>query len=470
MQRFLAISVGFGASQDVFLGSRLRSIGDMPLEQTDGQKQAFLTKSAAAKVASEAATPLVLDFFDSAEFRSGLKTCCSEAAEMSSQQLLDAVRAEVKASELAHHADGSSKDMNCQLGLEYDWFLNIDQTDLLKQQVNSSDDTKLGFVIEENEEIMFGCPPYADRSHKTWDEAASRLIYIAHNMRLGDVGSPMFGTASAIFSTEYAKDMVLIAPTDTGRYSMECPVKASSGGASAGPGPGGLTFNCTVWEDLTVGTLDYSDHLLLPMFDIWATADKNTRVDQAIEFFSRTVFADGTYDDLPAFTGQGIKKYYEANILGNPRYPDGIRFLIAVFGNHFGAESGLKLQEWANKWNWPLVWALGDVNGGGGGHRRRKATADQGSFPGNQRILDPSMKRSTEINATYPTGASGAFSSLWQTVAQARAVGTPTATQYTNWWADLKTSQVRLAPASARGCANPDVCVGIDVDSNDCVC
>jgi len=116
------------------------------------------------------------------------------------------------------------------------------------------------------------------------------------------------------------------------------------------------------------------------------------------------------------------------------------------------------------------VWALGDVNGGGGGHRRRKATADQGSFPGNQRILDPSMKRSTEINATYPTGASDAFSSLWQTVAQARAAGTPTATQYTNWWADLKTSQVRLAPASARGCANPDVCVGIDVDSNDCVC
>merc|ERR1712187_3485 len=174
-----------------------------------------------------------------------------------------------------------------------------------------------------------------------------------------------------------------------------------------GAGPGGFSFNCTAWEDLTVGTLDYNDHLLLPMLDIWAVADKNSRVDQAIELFSRTVFADGTYDDLPAFSGQGIKKYYEANILGNPQYPDGIRFLVAVFGNHFGAASGLKLQEWADKWNWPLVWALGDVNGGGGGHRRRKATADADStsFPGNQRILDPSLKRSAEINATYPAGA-----------------------------------------------------------------
>jgi len=477
MQRCLAISLGLGACQDVFLGShplasQSRSIGDMPAKQTDGQMQAFIKKSAEAKVASEAATPLVLEFFDSSEFRAALKTCCSGVADMPSLTLLEALRAEVRASELAHHADGSTKDMSCEIGLEYDWFLNIDQTELIKQQVTTDDEPLAGWSIEDNEEIIFGCPPYANRLQKTWDEAASRLVYIAHNMRLGDVGSPMFGTASAIFSTEYAKDMVLISPTDTGRYSMECPLTSGGNALTSGgnAGSGGLGFNCTAWNPLTVGTLDYNDHLLLPMFDIWAESDQNSRVDQALEFFARTVFADGTYDDLPAFAGQGIKKYYEANILGNPQYPDGIRFLVAVFGDHFGAASGLKLQEWADKWNWPLVWALGDVNGGGGGHRRRKATAESTSFPGNQRILDPSLKRSAEVNATYPSGASDAFASLWETVSQARAAGTPSAAHKTNWWTELKSSQVRLAPASARGCANPDECVGINVDTNECVC
>lgn len=440
----------------------------MPAKQTDGQVQAFVKKSAEAKTASEAATPLVLEFFDSVDFRAALKTCCSGVADMSSQDLLEAFRAEVRASELAHHADGSTKDMNCALGLEYDWFLNIDQADLVNQQVSAADEPTLGWSMEDNEEVIFGCPAYANRNEKTWDEAASRLVYIAHNMRLGDVGSPMFGTASAIFSTEYAKDMVLISPTDTGRYSMECPLQSNTVHGEAGAGA--LGFNCTAWNPLTVGTLDYNDHLLLPMFDIWAESEQNSRVDQALEFFSRTVFADGTYDDLPAFSGQGIKKYYEANILGNPQYPDGIRFLVAVFGDHFGAASGVKLQEWADKWNWPLVWALGDVSGGGGGHRRRKATADATSFPGNQRILDSTLKRSAEINVTYPSGASDAFASLWETVSQARLSGTPTAAEVTNWWTELKSSQVRLAPASAKGCTNPDVCVGINVDTNECVC
>lgn len=234
----------------------------------------------------------------------------------------------------------------------------------------------------------------------------------------------------------------------------------------------GRNENCTGWNPQQVGTLDYHDHIILAGLDTW-TADGSSRVDQAYELFARSPLADGGYPALPPQTTTSVRKYYEANILGNPGYPDGVRFLVAVFSEHFGAATGERLQELASKHNWPLVWALGNGGSGGGGRRRRKvnATAEPaGSYPGNQRALDATVTAASTLNTTFPDGAAGTQANLWQTVASARQGTQPSAQQLSAWWEQFKASTINVGPSTARGCEIPDACVGIDINTNDCIC
>ena len=49
------------------------------------------------------------------------------------------------------------------------------------------------------------------REVETWDEASSRLVYVAHNLRRIDSGSlPHFGSVGVIFRTSSVRDLVEI--------------------------------------------------------------------------------------------------------------------------------------------------------------------------------------------------------------------------------------------------------------------
>jgi len=285
--------------------------------------------------------------------------------------------------------------------------------------------------------VLFGCPAFS-ASSPTWEEAADRMIYIALNTRQIDTGSlPNFGDVSAIFSSDYVHDMVEIAPVDTGHYMGSC---NTSNGHN-------MNYDCTSWQPTTVGTLDFHDHLILANFGLLTSAynEQTTIVEEAVAFFRRSAFA-GSYASLTNTSKDDSDRYWEAIILGNPRLPEGVKFLVANFGALFGTASGRRLQQLADHFSWPLVWALGDAaaekSGGGGGH---KQTA--GPFAGNQRVLDPTVV--APLNVTKSAGAVDSFQSLWDIVATERDAS-PTPQQWGAWWDQLSSSQERVAPLTSQ--------------------
>merc|ERR1712100_915220 len=112
------------------------------------------------------------------------------------------------------------------------------------------------------------------------------------------------------------------------------------------PGPGYHqkgSFNCSAWRPSIVGTLEHHDHIILAN---WATKANSSMpnhsiVDEAKKFFARSAFA-GEYTQLPSLTSNN---YWESNIVGNPRLPEGVKFLIAQFPVLFGTSAGRRVQQ-----------------------------------------------------------------------------------------------------------------------------
>merc|ERR1712093_826245 len=107
--------------------------------------------------------------------------------------------------------------------------------------------------------------------------------------------------------------------------------------------------------------------------------------------------------------------YYEANILGNPRLPDGVSFLIGNFHTLFGTDAGREMQLLADHYSWPLVWgfAANPPHFGLQNERESSPNAMNTSFPGNQRILDPEVLASQALNYTMGAGAKDVFLEVW---------------------------------------------------------
>jgi len=192
---------------------------------------------------------------------------------------------------------------------------------------------------------------------------------------------------------------------------------------------------------------------------------QTTTVQEALAFFRRSAFA-GEYASLTNTSKDDSDRYWEANILGNPRLPEGVKFLVANFGTLFGTVTGKRLQQLADHFSWPLVWALGDAaatKSGGGGHKQKS-----GPFAGNQRVLDPVV--ATTVNITKSVGATDSFNNLWDVVATKRQDGTPTPQQWGAWWDELAASQERVAPITSQACSASANCLGTSIETGDCIC
>jgi len=404
-------------------------------------------------VLSRAATPKVLAFFDIPEFRRGLQECCPDAAHLSSQELLERFREEVRAAELAHSfpvdvGDVWAQDITVKLAEKYPWFLS----EYAAPMANGDTLSNVSELYNFAEEKFFALQPFANATTPTWKEANERLLYIAQNLRQLDTGSlPTFGEVAAIFSNEYVKDMVAISPVDTGLYTMSC----------LSPKPMfNMKFACKKWDG-SVGTYDYFDHVILPNFEVFTNHSNTTVIQEALSLFKRSAFA-GKYTSIQNTSGDDGTRYYEANILGNPRFPDGVKFLVGNFPEIFGTSKMLEVQRLANQYSWPLVWALGNA----GASEHSKAT-----FRGNQRFLDPTVLATGALNATVAASSNSSFWSVFRDVAMARSLTTPpTISQWEDWWAKLTLDQIQLAPLTARSCSKPQHCVGTDVVTQECVC
>lgn len=448
-----ALLVGVAAAAADF--PRLPHEYPVPPIQTDTQKKIFAQTAAAAKQASEAATPQVLAFFDSQEFREAMKACCPSVASMTSQAILDKYRAEARAAELAHAFPASATsgshfiDLTIEAAFEYPWFINEVQARLIDNNTKARSQNEI-------EEAIFGSVPFQIDQKPTWEEAADRLIYVASNMREFDFGScTTFGDVTAVFDADYVKDMVVIAPMDTGLYWMHC---RGSSQHHWGPQP-----NCSAWPSEVVGTLDHLDHLILPNLAYFYNSSESgqTIIDGAKAFFSHSAF-DPDYASLPNITSAEVLMYLESNVMGNPRMAGGVKFLIGNFATLFGTDLGHRLQELAAYYAWPLFWAYGS------GVSSLYTTV---SLPGNRRIGDP-VSVTNLTNVTPVPGQLASFESTWGEATSARAAqgGNVTAAQLQMWWGALEGSQVRVAPVTSASCVDTAHCVAIEVHSGQCIC
>jgi len=449
---------------------------------TENQQRLYAEQAHKAKQASHQATHKLLNFFQTKEFRQELQACCAEMAELSSPEILRRIRAEFRAAELAHSfpsvipADDHFHDVTVDELSRLDFFPNQWQVPLMRGG------TEFPVNFNKAEEGIFGLAPFSNDSAPTWTEAAERLVYVALNQRQLDHGSiTSFGEVGAIFSHSAARDMVLIAPVDTGAFTMTCNV--SNFTVNSSHHFGGFTFACDeYWNPRTVGTLDHFDHIIYDSFGLW-TAANTTLAQEAGAFLRRSSLA-GKYVDLPQTNTSDAFKYVESNIVGNPRFPDGLSLLIGGFAELFGSDQGRDLQRLAHNHSLPLAWSLGTAGESSDNHHGQNHSHNHShngsshfnptaiTFPGNQRILDPRVSLEA-LNVTVPSNAEAQFEALWTTMSDARAQGNGTlnSTQVKSWWSSFVGLQKRIAPLTATSCAaSDDVCFGIDALSGDCLC
>lgn len=447
-----------------------------PPEQTSDQLEIMERARARAKVASAAATPSVLAFFDSAPFRQMLKACCSAVADLPADELLQRYRAEAQVAELAHALPATKQQRTPSVDVTISelgkmmWFPNEFQEVMLHGQ-NGSQDSE---ISDDAMKEIFGCKAFAG-DQPTWEEASSRLIYVAHNLRRLDTGSePHFGDFTVIFNSSRMKKAVLIAPYDTGMYTMKClHPDLHPGNASLQnlPGPPHMPdLNCSAWSkdqkvDVPVGTLDYLDHLILP--NLWSPINSSvtneTVLDAARVLFSRSAISGIDYRSVPAIAQRERNDYFESNILANPRL-DAVKLGIGNFASLFGTDKGVELQQIASKFQWPLFWAYGEGIQTG---PQPPQGPSQTSQKLNRRFADPSIVNIS--NATMSSAAAQQFQTVWNEAKELRRVRPITDDDLSNWWESLS-EQLQVAPVSATSCAQPHHCVGVTLPGHDCIC
>ena len=496
-----------------------------PPRQTASQRALFARSAARARQLSASATPSVIAFIAEPASRAAVLACCGPGvAALSPAELLGRLRDEMAVSELVHNfpaVDPAPRgDVNLSIATSAAFFYNQWQLRMLGI-LNVTGGR--GSPEDAGETGIFGCDefPAPEYVPKTWAEASSRVVYTAVNTRRIDLGNPIFGDVSVVFNRTELKDMILIAPLDSGIYEMSC----NKSGPATAPGSHHMNMgDCAAWQDPTaVGTLDHLDHLLLPSLRFWnSTMHGGAPMDPAAQLgalLGRLLgdwrsaplpLSPASSPSLPHISVNDVIQYLEANIVGNPPYhsssssSSSVSFVIGHFPSLFGTPAGRQLQTWCTGNGWALQWALGrTAPQAAGGHHHW----DNSTWVANQRLLDaevllrsPVHNRSTIVSPA----ASRAFASTWAAVAKGRqerpqerprerkeensagwaAVGhegggmgggsvrsvSVEPAQWEVWWAEAAHTDLRVQPPMARSCAAADRCVGVRLSDNSCVC
>ena len=240
---------------------------DVPERQSARMVELFNEASTAAATASAAATPELLAYLDSSDFRRNISAHCGDIAKLPADQMLARYEEELGVVELIHNfdaiCDGDHGD-TC-VGLEKDslYFHNLWQLKYLGLVNQTYGTGCVGF--EDNAETqLYGFPSFTGRDGcpASFAEASDRPLYVAFNALKLDVGNPHFGDVSAVFRRGYVANMTVISPVDTGLWEMSCNM-------SGGHGHHHAPRNCSAWAPRTVGTLEHNRHLVLANTRFW---------------------------------------------------------------------------------------------------------------------------------------------------------------------------------------------------------
>ena len=469
----------------------------VPERQNAAMAALYARAHAAAKVASDGATPELLRFMDDATFRANLTACCPAVAALPAAALLARYRAELEVVEMMHNfgaePGGRHDDLDVAIGERSSYFQNLWELQylgLVNTSGHSNEDC--GNFMNWAEMELYGFPGMRGNGScpASFAEAANRPIYVAFNQLKIDVGNPNFGDVSAVFRRGYVRNMTLIAAVDTGLWEMTCN-RSGSGGHGFHHDP----RNCTAWDPtgfdpattqrLPVGTLDHYDHLVL------ANPRWFNGTFSLSDTFARLLGgrAGGGSSDWGAANASSadFTTYWESNFAGSVHYDvggsarDGVSFLVASFPALFGTPWGRRLQAWAASRGWFLVWALGDdvspQSGGGGSHRSGNAS----SVRMNKRVLDPAVLAATSaanLSDVKSAAAAASFDALYEEAAARRNGSSlaPGPKITTAEWSSRYAALLAALPAGARvqplyagACADTDRCMGVDMEGH-CVC
>mmetsp|Transcript_41253 Transcript_41253/g.94931 ORF Transcript_41253/g.94931 Transcript_41253/m.94931 type:complete len:476 (-) Transcript_41253:41-1468(-) len=436
-------------------GSPLRDPLPVPPRQSQTQQALCQHHAAQAKAASASKTSEVLEFFDRADFRAGLEECCSSIAKLPAAEILERFRDEVRVAELAHSFPAGAEDSKVfydetlDLMEEYPVFLNQWQA-MVADEAEGVPKKRIAGILTIPEENLFGCPPFQNRTQPTWEEAAGRMIYTAHNLWLVDSGSsPHFGNLTAVFRHSAVQDLVLFAPIDTGLYYASC--------HDMPPGPPILPFNCSGWAPEVLGTMADFDHMILANWAVLSVRHNITMVQEALMFFSHSPFASSNYTDLYTLNDTWTGDYWESLLFGAPRLQTDVKFVLPQF-RMFGTSKGEHLQKLAERHAWPVLWVYGETS--------------KREMPGKVRLLNPHSVVDANLNITVSKDARRAYDDLWARVAAARKLkGGLTEAEELAYWNELKREQVWVSPATARVCGSDESCIGAAIRSeNSCIC
>jgi hypothetical protein len=407
-----------GASQLALLLLRLLALGVVlsqqqppprrQQQQTPTQRARMAKLASAARKASGHATAQLEARLNRPSLRSALRAAGADTlAALPAAELARRWRAEVDVAEIAHGFDTAPNlnDVDLQHAAALEYFPNQWELEVLYPR-NLSDpaaqhgrwgadgylSTMAPAAAAETSPHLYGLPSFTGRPPAgvrpgivpgKWPsslaEAAERMVYGVLNSHRLDFPCAYWGNAAVVFNSSAVAPLLTLSPMDSGDFTAACPKVAGNFTADfcqgwavdrcdcwlcrpeagkCAPSQSGSSSACDVW-DLTLGTSGSFDHILIPWAD-WHgdQADKMTAL-----MLARMLTPWGSPPAYPNFTSGAGDYYHEANLVGRPVYEAGaVKFVLAQFAQHFGAESGAGLRRWAAQHGWPLIWAWGIGN------------------------------------------------------------------------------------------------------------
>lgn len=313
------------------------------------------------------------------------------------------------------------------------------------------------------ETYEYGLKPFKSRgAPSTLAEAAERPVYSLVNLNMIDMGSPIYGDVSAIFSNKYIADSTLLSPVDSGMYEMNCIDKEDFEWAPR--------HNCSaVTAFKHLGTLRHHKHLWLINQDFW------NRVGLLHTALTRMETPWGRH----AVPAGRFLNYFEGALLGQLQFPTAIRFLLGCFPALFGTDLGVKLQTWARSRGWVLIWALGPNDKAIVGETsdfNLDLMAGTLSFEVNKRLIDPLVLSETTAAASLSLGsnATDKFHRMWAEVAHLRNTTNVTNATMAQKMQEIGTllPQLPIRPLMAGDCdaqLKSAECVGMTLQGS-CLC
>eukprot|EP01062_Namystynia_karyoxenos_P066684 TRINITY_DN60608_c0_g1_i1.p2 TRINITY_DN60608_c0_g1~~TRINITY_DN60608_c0_g1_i1.p2 ORF type:complete len:524 (+),score=168.49 TRINITY_DN60608_c0_g1_i1:68-1573(+) len=487
------------------------SLPPPPPLQTAAQRAVVQHAAAAAEAAAPQGTAEALRRLGDPAFREQLGRLAPELAALSAPELLSRWDAAQDVTEVVHGfpartdpLQNNALDLDIALAENATWFYNQWQIPVLfPEREKKAAQQVISYLAPAGaaEVGLWGCPAFTGRNpygQGLWpggypsslEEANQRAVYTAWNQH--NLAFPAFawGDVGVVFNSSALHDALILTPTDTGDYVCACYTDftdsfcatwTSGGNAScskfwyctwdaAAQQCGTNTADarehrCDAWKGTVSGVWGRTHHLVAAYAD-WYRGGVDSGPRRLALLLSRMLLP---WARAPRMEGDWFDFFYEANIFGNPRFPQAVKFVVAWLPSLFGTPEGDRVRAWCARWGWPLLWALGP-------HTAYSNSSLPGppsdGWEGKGRILDPLGLHALAHNVSMPPQAAQSFRAVWQEAAALRRSGRALSPADTGgWWDRLaaEPSLVRAEPLRPGDCATPGRCVGTDA-AGTCLC